>query len=99
MCKYNDINIYRGTVMKIENGLPKVIDENEQLYFDDIDDIESAELMEEGNIASAMKLAFGVYEFNKIKEAFKEKNGKARISDISDWFMKVAERLGADSKN
>ena len=40
MCKYNDINIYRGTVMKIENGLPKVIDENEQLYFDDIDDIE-----------------------------------------------------------
>lgn len=39
MCKYNDINIYRGTVMKIENGLPKVIDENEQLYFDDIDDI------------------------------------------------------------
>ena len=39
MCKYNDINIYRGTVMKIENRLPKVIDENEQLYFDDIDDI------------------------------------------------------------
>ena len=69
------------------------------ITIDDIDDIEFAELMEEGNIASAMKFAFGVNEFNKIKESFKEKNGKARISDISDWFMKVAERLGADSKN
>lgn len=69
------------------------------ITIDDIDDIEFAELMEEGNIASAMKLAFGVNEFNKIKETFKEKSGKARISDISDWFMKVAERLGADSKN
>lgn len=69
------------------------------ITIDDIDDIEFAELMEEGNIASAMKLAFGEDDFKKIKETFKEKYGKARISDISDWFRKVAERLGADSKN
>lgn len=69
------------------------------ITIDDIDDIEFAELMEAGSIVSALKMAFGDEEFKKIKEAFKEKHGKARISDIAEWFNKVAERLGADSKN
>lgn len=69
------------------------------ITLDDIDDIEFAETMEAGSIASALKMAFGEKEFKNIKETFKEKHGKARISDISEWFSKVAERLGADSKN
>lgn len=69
------------------------------ITIDDIDDIEFAELMEAGSIASALKFAFGDEEFKKIKEAFKKKHGKARISDIAEWFNKVAERLGTESKN
>lgn len=66
---------------------------------DDIDDIEVAEMMEEGMVVSAMKRVFGDAEFSKIKETFKEKHGKARVSDMSTWFGKVANRLGADAKN
>lgn len=69
------------------------------ITLDDIDDIEVAEMMEEGRIASAMKRVFGEAEFGKIKDKFREKNGKAKLSDMSEWFGKVAERLGADSKN
>lgn len=69
------------------------------ITIDDIDDIEVAEMMEEGRVASAMKQVFGEAEFDKIKDKFREKHGKARLTDISEWFGKVAERLGTDAKN
>lgn len=66
---------------------------------DDIDDIEVAEMLEEGRITTAMKRVFGDDEYAAIKDKFREKHGKAKLSDISEWFNKVAERLGADAKN
>ena len=64
-----------------------------------IDDIEVAEMMEDGRIATAMRQVFGEAEYAKIKDKFREKYGKAKLSDMSEWFGKVAERLGADAKN
>lgn len=69
------------------------------ITLDDIDDLEFAELMEAGSIASALKMAFGEDEYKRIKEAFKEKHGKAKLSDVSEWFGKVAQELGANAKN
>lgn len=66
---------------------------------EDIDDMDVAELMEEGKIASALRLIFGQEEYEAIKAHFKEKNGKAKISDVYEWFDKVSKRLGADAKN
>lgn len=70
------------------------------ITIDDIDDIEIAEAMEEGRFATAMKMTFGDEEYNRIKEAFKEKNGgRAKLSEIAEWFQNVSEKLGADTKN
>lgn len=70
------------------------------ITIDDIDDIEIAEAMEEGRFATAMKMTFGDEEYKRIKEAFKENNGgRAKLSEIAEWFQKVSEKLGADTKN
>lgn len=69
------------------------------ITLDDIDDIEVAEMLEEGKIAAVLRHVFGQEKYEAIKDHFKKKNGKARISDLNEWFNKVAERLGAEAKN
>lgn len=70
------------------------------ITIEDIDDMEVAELMEEGLVVKALRKVFGQKDYEAIKEHFKEKNGgKAKLSDVSEWFQKVSNRLGADAKN
>lgn len=63
---------------------------------DDFDDIEILELMEEGKFATGMKRIFGEKKYEEIKEKLRNpETGKVKASDLSEWFEKVAEKVGA----
>lgn len=66
---------------------------------DDMDDIEVAEMLEEGRIVAAFKRIMGEGGFAKLKETFIEKKGKAKTSDMAEWLNKAANKLGAEVKN
>lgn len=66
---------------------------------DDMDDIEVAEMLEEGRIVAAFKRIMGDDGFAELKERFKEINGKAKTSDMAEWLNKTANKLGAEVKN
>lgn len=67
---------------------------------DDIDDVDLAEMLEQGLITSAMRYVFGDEEFARIKDKLRDKEtGKLKLSRLSEWFGKVSNILGTDVKN
>lgn len=70
-----------------------------EFTIDDMDDIEVAEMLEEGRIVAAFKRIMGEDGFAELKERFKEVNGKAKTSDMAEWLNKAASKLGAEVKN
>lgn len=70
-----------------------------EFTIDDMDDIEVAEMLEEGRIVAAFKRIMGEGGFAELKERFKEVNGKAKTSDMAEWLNKAANKLGAEVKN
>lgn len=70
-----------------------------EFTIDDMDDIEVAEMLEEGRIVAAFKRIMGEVGFAKLKETFIEKKGKAKTSDMAEWLNKTANKLGAEVKN
>lgn len=63
---------------------------------DDFDDLETLELMEEGKFATGAKRVFGEKKYQEIKEKLRDpETGKVKASAFSEWFEKVAEKVGA----
>lgn len=63
---------------------------------DDFDDIEILELMEEGKFATGVKRIFGEKKYEEIKEKLRDpETGKVKSTAVSEWFEKVAEKVGA----
>lgn len=82
---------YNVTVEGISLRIPK----------DVIDDIEVVELLgevQDGNIFSFAKLAkrmFGEEGYKKVKEGLADKNGRTKVSDMSNFFTKVLTACNA----
>lgn len=87
---------YNVTVDGISLRIPK----------DVIDDIEVVELLsdvQDGNIFSFAKLArrmFGEEGYQKVKDSLADKDGRTRVTDMSDFLIKVFKACNAlEAKN
>ena len=63
---------------------------------EDFDDLDVFEAFEAGSFVTGFKMLFGEDKYRECKEKLKDsETGRTSVTALSNWFEKVAERVGA----